>query len=77
MYFWLFCWLVFLRLEIRENDLSTIRCIFPLRYFTENQGDCDDLISTCNPSAQELRDGIDNDCNELVDDNVLISNILL
>jgi len=37
--------------------------------FTENQGDCDDTNAQVNPSANEIiGDGIDNDCNELIDD---------
>ncbi|MBK6754118.1 MAG: putative metal-binding motif-containing protein [Flavobacteriales bacterium] len=32
--------------------------------------DCDDLTPTTNPGADEICDGIDNDCNGLVDDNL-------
>ncbi len=31
--------------------------------------DCDDLTPTTNPGADELCDGVDNDCNGLIDDN--------
>ena len=31
--------------------------------------DCDDTFQTINPSAQEICDGIDNNCDDLIDDN--------
>jgi hypothetical protein len=37
--------------------------------FTEIEGDCDDETPLINPDAEEICDGIDNDCNTLVDDN--------
>jgi hypothetical protein len=37
--------------------------------FRPCEGDCDDTISSTNPNASEvLCDGVDNDCNEIVDD---------
>ncbi|MCO4773509.1 MAG: putative metal-binding motif-containing protein, partial [Deltaproteobacteria bacterium] len=36
--------------------------------WTENQGDCDDTDSSVLPGAVEYCDGIDSDCNELIDD---------
>jgi len=37
--------------------------------FTENEGDCDDSDEDTYPGAFELLNGIDDDCNGLVDDN--------
>ena len=39
--------------------------------FTPFAGDCNDLIAEINPSAQEICDGMDNDCDEKVDDESL------
>lgn len=37
--------------------------------YTENQGDCDDDNENLNPSAVEIYDGIDNNCNGSIDEN--------
>ena len=36
--------------------------------FTENDGDCDDTDSNVNPGAPEIVDGIDNNCNDRIDE---------
>ena len=36
--------------------------------YTENQGDCDDENPNINPNAEEIEDGVDNDCDGEVDE---------
>ena len=35
------------------------------------EGDCDDAVASVNPSAEEVCNGIDDDCNDLVDDDAI------
>ena len=45
--------------------------------YTENQGDCDDDNASVSPGAEDLTDGIDNNCDGIVDNQVdEISNLL-
>ena len=37
--------------------------------FTENQGDCNDGNSSISPNAEEVSDGVDNDCDGQIDEN--------
>ena len=46
---------------------STLNCTQPSGYVTDNT-DCDDTDATIFPVAEEICDGIDNDCNGLIDD---------
>jgi hypothetical protein len=39
--------------------------------FVALAGDCDDADATTYPGAPELPDGIDNDCNGIIDDDVV------
>ena len=36
--------------------------------FTENEGDCDDNQALAFPSGEEICDGIDNNCDGVIDD---------
>jgi MYXO-CTERM domain-containing protein len=45
-------------------------CTQPLGY-ADNTEDCDDTSSVINPGMPELCDNVDNDCNSLIDDNVV------
>ena len=36
--------------------------------FTEEEGDCDDTIPTTNPDGVEVHNGIDDDCDQLIDE---------
>ncbi|MBI4411530.1 MAG: FG-GAP repeat protein, partial [Deltaproteobacteria bacterium] len=38
--------------------------------YTADEGDCDDADSALNPGATETEDGIDNDCDEIVDNHL-------
>lgn len=38
--------------------------------FTEVDGDCDDKNASVNPKAQELRDGVDNNCDGQIDEGL-------
>ena len=50
------------------ESLQTESCTRPEGY-TENIGDCNDENAEINPEAQEICDGIDNNCNTTVDDD--------
>ncbi|MEC8380337.1 MAG: MopE-related protein [Myxococcota bacterium] len=51
-------------------------CVQPLGY-SEFDTDCDETDIAINPSAVEICDGIDNDCNQLVDDSVVFTDYYL
>ncbi|WP_274474905.1 choice-of-anchor tandem repeat GloVer-containing protein [Mangrovimonas aestuarii] len=50
-----------------DSSDSVLSCGQPTGY-VDNALDCDDSNNAINPSAQEICDGIDNDCDGLVDD---------
>ena len=45
-----------------DDDATWIECFAPSGYVADNS-DCDDTVSHVNPSALEVCDGLDNDCN--------------
>lgn len=52
-------------------SISIEVCSLPEGY-TNNNSDCDDLSSVVYPGAQEICDGLDNDCDEIIDNGLLI-----
>jgi hypothetical protein len=51
-----------------DPDASTAACAQPSAYVADDT-DCDDRDAAINTDAQEVCDGLDNDCDELVDDD--------
>ncbi len=51
-----------------DPDDTVVACLPPSGH-AENGDDCDDLDAEVNPDAIERCDGVDNDCNGLVDDD--------
>ena len=52
-----------------DDDETTEACAMPDGYVSRG-GDCDDSDATVYPPAPELCDGIDNNCNDVVDEGV-------
>ncbi len=53
---------------------TTSSCTAPVGYVS-NSTDCDDTHSTVYPGAAEICDGLDNDCNLVIDENVVTATI--
>ena len=51
-----------------DSETSMAGCS-PMDGYVDDDTDCDDTDATVYPEATELCDGLDNDCNELVDDD--------
>ena len=49
------------------SDIATASCM-PVGGYSASGGDCDDDAPAVFPGAEEVCDGIDNDCNDLIDD---------
>jgi hypothetical protein len=55
-------------LEVRLAALEGLAIDDDGDLFTENQGDCDDTDPAVFPGAVEVANGVDDDCNGVVDD---------
>ena len=53
------------------DALTITTCIAPLGYYADSL-DCNDTMNTINPEMEELCDGIDNNCDELIDDETAV-----
>ena len=51
-----------------DTNIATVMCNLPTGYVAE-LGDCDDTDNTVNPSAAEICDGLDNDCDTVLPTN--------
>ena len=51
-----------------RNEVGELSCSLLEGYSTNNY-DCDDDVGTINPNADEICDGIDNDCDDNTDEN--------
>ncbi|MEM7572507.1 MAG: MopE-related protein [Bacteroidota bacterium] len=58
-----------------DNPLDTCAVELPVDY-VRNDLDCDDTNPGVNPDTLEIEDGLDNDCNGLIDDDVVSVNNL-
>ncbi len=52
-----------------NNAVTTLACTAPVG-FVANNTDCDDTNAAINPSAVEVCDNVDNNCNTLIDEGV-------
>lgn len=55
-----------------NTDLTTAACSLPDGW-AEEDGDCDDEEARAFPGADEVCDGIDNDCDDVVDNDLLLT----
>lgn len=58
-------------IDVSDQDVETVYADADLDGFTSDE-DCDDTNPQVNPNASEICDGIDNNCNDIVDEMVTI-----
>ena len=51
------------------TDDETIQSCESLEGYAEEDGDCDDTAPTVNPGEDEVCDGVDNDCDDEIDED--------
>ncbi len=54
-----------------DSEIQSCQLVAPMGYVTNNQ-DCDDTDENINPDAEEACDGLDNDCNNDIDDGLTV-----
>ena len=55
-----------------DSNFSTAACDAPASFYVLNDSDCDDDNTFVSPDAEEICDGIDNNCDEEIDDELAI-----
>ena len=55
--------------------IDTITCFFEIAGYVSDNTDCDDSNPFVYPDAPEILDGLDNDCNQLIDEGVGINGL--
>jgi hypothetical protein len=54
---------------------KTVSCTEPAGAHVQRTGDCDDAKPSVNPEAEEICDGLDNDCDDAVDNDAIDASI--
>ncbi len=60
-----------------DNQIFIITCMLEMEGYVSNNLDCDDTNPAVYPGAEETLNGLDDNCNELIDEGLAIENNLL